>query len=107
MLLDLIIQTDCHDAVEGAVECISPQTVPLVTDTLVDNRDLSIALCWDPPQALEPEVYKQKSLEEEKCWLRLRHMQLQLLLAAVELGMEMSGYGGANGNNHEGGDKDS
>ena len=51
MLLDLIIQTDCHDAVEGAVECISPQTCPLVTDTLVDNRDLSIALCWDPPQA--------------------------------------------------------
>ena len=33
-------------------------------------------------------------------------MQLQLLLAAVELGMEMSGYGGANGNNHEG-DKES
>ena len=48
MLLDLVIQTDCHDAVEATNQCLKPMLGPPQFDSIVDNRDLTIALCWDP-----------------------------------------------------------
>ncbi|XP_035829223.1 N-alpha-acetyltransferase 25, NatB auxiliary subunit [Aplysia californica] len=102
MLLDLMLQTDCHEAVEAAADCIATQTKHIQCDEVVDNRDLAIALCWDPPSRLKPEQYREDSLAEEKCWLQLRQLELQLLLSAVAAGLEMSGAAGLNGNSSEG-----
>ncbi|KAH9503147.1 N-alpha-acetyltransferase 25, NatB auxiliary subunit [Bulinus truncatus] len=105
MLLELIMQTDRHEAAESAAECMN---VHPLTDTTInlskicDNRDLTIALSWDPPDFLKASESRQKSIDEEKSWLLLRWTLLHILLLAVMVGREMAGVSLVNGNDENG-----
>ncbi|GFO09844.1 N-alpha-acetyltransferase 25, natb auxiliary subunit-like [Plakobranchus ocellatus] len=68
MLLDLIMQTDRHDSAEAALDFMNVHPLtdqPFDVSKICDNRDLTIALCWDPPNILNPEETRQQSREEE------------------------------------------
>uniref|UniRef100_A0A0B7AIK1 Uncharacterized protein n=1 Tax=Arion vulgaris TaxID=1028688 RepID=A0A0B7AIK1_9EUPU len=101
LLLDLIMQTDSHDSTEEAVRCMN---VHPLTDkridlaTIYDNRDLGIALCWDPPSLLQSEENRLRSKKEEEAWLVIRWLQLHILLLAVLSGRELAGVSVLNGN---------
>ncbi|KAK0047677.1 N-alpha-acetyltransferase 25 NatB auxiliary subunit [Biomphalaria pfeifferi] len=101
MLLELIMQTDRHESTEAAangmnVHPLTDKTIDL--SKLCDNRDLTLALAWDPPELLCATENRQKSFEEEKSWLLLRWTLLHVLLLAVMVGQEMAGVGVVNGN---------
>ncbi|CAG5115797.1 unnamed protein product [Candidula unifasciata] len=99
LLLDLIMQTDSHDATE---EIVKRMNVHPLTDKqkLCDNRDLAIALCWDPPRLSQCEENKSRSKKEEEAWQTLRWLQLHILLLAVMSGREFSGASVINGNDN-------
>ena len=48
------------------------------------------------------EIINIQSCFVQREWLQLRHIQLHLLLAAVELGLEMAGQGALNGHGDKG-----
>ncbi|XP_059149615.1 N-alpha-acetyltransferase 25, NatB auxiliary subunit-like [Physella acuta] len=100
MLLELIMQTDRHDSTELAVDCMNVHPLtdsPINISKLRDNRDLTIALCWDPPSLLNSEENKVRSIQEEELWLSLRWTLLHILLLSVMVGKEITGASVVNG----------
>ncbi|GFR60420.1 N-alpha-acetyltransferase 25, NatB auxiliary subunit-like [Elysia marginata] len=68
MLLDLIMQTDRHYSAEIAIDYMNVHPLtdqPIDVSKICDNRDITIALCWDPPHILNIEETIKASREEE------------------------------------------
>ncbi|KAK3804416.1 hypothetical protein RRG08_006716 [Elysia crispata] len=108
MLLDLIMQTDRHYSAEIALDFMNVHPLtdqPIDVSKICDNRDLTIALCWDPLHILNKEEIKQDSRKEEEAWLLLRWRQLHILLLALMVGREMGGGTHDNQVNGEGEEK--
>ncbi|BFZ19068.1 hypothetical protein BsWGS_22107 [Bradybaena similaris] len=103
LLLDLIMQTDSHDATEETVKCMNvhPLTDKRIdSEKICDNRNLAIALCWDPAHMSQCEENKSRSMKEEEAWHTLRWLQLHVLLLAVISGREFAGLSVVNGNDN-------
>uniref|UniRef100_A0A8C1M2Q4 N-alpha-acetyltransferase 25, NatB auxiliary subunit n=1 Tax=Cyprinus carpio TaxID=7962 RepID=A0A8C1M2Q4_CYPCA len=81
MLLDLFLEADISSPLEESVKsmslCLEEDDIPW--DSLRDNRDLTVLVSWDPKDRQLNEEHKQRSLEEDTLWLRLRSLTLRLI----------------------------
>uniref|UniRef100_A0A8C1VPK0 N-alpha-acetyltransferase 25, NatB auxiliary subunit n=1 Tax=Cyprinus carpio TaxID=7962 RepID=A0A8C1VPK0_CYPCA len=81
MLLDLFLEADISSPLEESVKSMSlcPEEDDIPWDSLRDNRDLTVLVSWDPKDRQLNEEHKQRSLEEDTLWLRLRSLTLRLI----------------------------
>ncbi|XP_059400362.1 N-alpha-acetyltransferase 25, NatB auxiliary subunit isoform X3 [Carassius carassius] len=81
MLLDLFLEADISSSLEESVKsmCLCPEEDDIPWDSLRDNRDLTVLVSWDPKDRHLNEEHKQRSLEEDTLWLRLRSLTLRLI----------------------------
>ncbi|XP_059395905.1 N-alpha-acetyltransferase 25, NatB auxiliary subunit-like isoform X2 [Carassius carassius] len=81
MLLDLFLEADISSSLEESVKSMSlcPEEDDIPWDSLRDNRDLTVLVSWDPKDRHLNEEHKQRSLEEDTLWLRLRSLTLRLI----------------------------
>uniref|UniRef100_A0A8C1BQ61 N-alpha-acetyltransferase 25, NatB auxiliary subunit n=1 Tax=Cyprinus carpio carpio TaxID=630221 RepID=A0A8C1BQ61_CYPCA len=81
MLLDLFLEADISSPLEESVKSMSlcPEEDDIPWDSLRDNRDLTVLVSWDPKDRQLNEEHRQRSLEEDTLWLRLRSLTLRLI----------------------------
>uniref|UniRef100_A0A673K360 N-alpha-acetyltransferase 25, NatB auxiliary subunit n=1 Tax=Sinocyclocheilus rhinocerous TaxID=307959 RepID=A0A673K360_9TELE len=81
MLLDLFLEADISSPLEESVKLMSlcPEEDDILWDSLRDNRDLTVLVSWNPKDRQLNEEHKQRSLEEDTLWLRLRSLTLRLI----------------------------
>ncbi|XP_052463548.1 N-alpha-acetyltransferase 25, NatB auxiliary subunit isoform X2 [Carassius gibelio] len=81
MLLDLFLEADISSSLEESVKSMSlcPEEDDIPWDSLRDNRDLTVLVSWDPKDRQLNDEHKQRSLEEDTLWLRLRSLTLRLI----------------------------
>lgn len=81
MLLDLFLEADISSPLEESVKAMSlcPEEDDIPWDSLRDNRDLTVLVGWNPKDRELNEEHKQRSLEDETLWLRLRSLTLRLI----------------------------
>ncbi|RXN26394.1 N-alpha-acetyltransferase auxiliary subunit-like isoform X2 [Labeo rohita] len=81
MLLDLFLEADISSPLEESVKSMSlcPEEDDIPWDSLRDNRDLTVLVSWNPKDRQLNEEHKQRSLEDETLWLRLRSLTLRLI----------------------------
>ncbi|XDV54833.1 hypothetical protein PO909_023036 [Leuciscus waleckii] len=81
MLLDLFLEADISSPLEESVKSMSlcPEEDDIPWDNFRDNRDLTVLVAWNPKDRQLNEEHKQRSLEDETLWLRLRSLTLRLI----------------------------
>nr|XP_055063489.1 N-alpha-acetyltransferase 25, NatB auxiliary subunit [Misgurnus anguillicaudatus] len=81
MLLDLFLDADISSPLEESVKSMSlcPEEDDISWDNLRDNRDLTVFVGWNPRDRDLNDDHRQRSLEEETLWLRLRSLTLRLI----------------------------
>ncbi|CAM1320983.1 NAA25 (predicted), partial [Pycnogonum litorale] len=84
MILDLILETNCHEATEQVIHFmgIDPDKDNTCYESLEDNRDLNVMCCWESESK---KISREKSYKEEICWLKLRQLMVKSLASAVIL----------------------
>uniref|UniRef100_A0A671NDW0 N-alpha-acetyltransferase 25, NatB auxiliary subunit n=1 Tax=Sinocyclocheilus anshuiensis TaxID=1608454 RepID=A0A671NDW0_9TELE len=81
MLLDLFLEADISSPLEESVKSMSlcPEEDDILWDSLRDNRDLTVLVSWNPKDRQLNAEHKQRSLEDDTLWLRLRSLTLRLI----------------------------
>ncbi|KAA0704270.1 N-alpha-acetyltransferase 25 [Triplophysa tibetana] len=81
MLLDLFLDADITSSLEESVRSMSlcPEEDDIPWDNLRDNRDLTVHVSWNPSDRDLNEEHRQRSVEEETLWLKLRSLTLRLI----------------------------
>ncbi|KAG1681404.1 N-alpha-acetyltransferase 25, NatB auxiliary subunit [Nymphon striatum] len=84
MILDLVVDTHCHEATEQVVHFmgVEPEKEKVSLKSLIDNRDLNVMSSWD---ICDKELLKQTSCNDEVNWLKLRQLLVRALTAGVLL----------------------
>ncbi|XP_062870157.1 N-alpha-acetyltransferase 25, NatB auxiliary subunit [Trichomycterus rosablanca] len=81
MLLDLFQEADISSTLEDSVKsmflCSEDDDIPW--DNIRDNRDLTVFVSWNPKDRELSEEDRQRSLEEELLWLKIRSLTLRLV----------------------------
>ncbi|XP_028830383.1 N-alpha-acetyltransferase 25, NatB auxiliary subunit isoform X1 [Denticeps clupeoides] len=87
MLLDLFLEADISSPLEDSVKSMSlcPEEDDISWDNMRDNRDLTVLTSWDPKYRQLTAEHRQRSLEEEALWLRVRSLTLRLVGALASI----------------------
>uniref|UniRef100_A0AAR2K431 N-alpha-acetyltransferase 25, NatB auxiliary subunit n=1 Tax=Pygocentrus nattereri TaxID=42514 RepID=A0AAR2K431_PYGNA len=81
MLLDLYLEADISSTLEESVKSMSlcPEEDDIPWDNIRDNRDLTVFVSWNPKDRQLNEEHRQRSVEEEALWLKIRSVTLRLV----------------------------
>ncbi|XP_022536484.2 N-alpha-acetyltransferase 25, NatB auxiliary subunit [Astyanax mexicanus] len=81
MLLDLFLEADISSTLEESVKSMSicPEEDDIPWDNIRDNRDLTVFVSWNPKDRELNEEHRQRSVEEEVLWLKIRSLTLRLV----------------------------
>uniref|UniRef100_A0A8C1Q2R4 N(alpha)-acetyltransferase 25, NatB auxiliary subunit n=1 Tax=Cyprinus carpio TaxID=7962 RepID=A0A8C1Q2R4_CYPCA len=79
--INRLLKSDISSPLEESVKSMSlcPEEDDIPWDSLRDNRDLTVLVSWDPKDRQLNEEHRQRSLEEDTLWLRLRSLTLRLI----------------------------
>ncbi|KAF4082175.1 hypothetical protein AMELA_G00148540 [Ameiurus melas] len=81
MLLDLFQEADISSTLEESLKSMSlcPEEDDIPWDNIRDNRDLTVFVRWSPKDRELTEEDRQRSVEEELLWLKIRSLTLRLV----------------------------
>ncbi|KAF5906862.1 N-alpha-acetyltransferase 25, NatB auxiliary subunit, partial [Clarias magur] len=81
MLLDLFLEADISSTLEESLKSMSlcPEEDDIPWDSIRDNRDLAVFVSWNPKDRQLTEEDRQRSVEEELLWLKIRSLTLRLV----------------------------
>ncbi|XP_060764677.1 N-alpha-acetyltransferase 25, NatB auxiliary subunit isoform X3 [Neoarius graeffei] len=87
MLLDLFLEADISSTLEEILKSMSlcPEEDDIPWDNIRDNRDLTVFVSWNPKDRQLNEEDRQRSLEEELLWLKIRSLTLRLVCCLSSL----------------------